>query len=1017
MTDQILQLTTWFLTLVECILGLYILVLNPWHTANRHTGGLLLLIAAITFPVGAIALATTPANAGIAPIILAITIPMIQPAVLICSIVLLKPEWTKQKPWLNWLIYSLLLLPLALTTFDLLTTHTVSPSPGVNPSPLGAPLWYTGLNPRAYTGGYQNLSEFTAGLLGAPLRIVTLSLTGLLTVVFLLAILLTGLWRRGKPDAVRRADAAGRSADVAGRSADVATRSMAALLLLTQAISFIISFTPANLLSTVAKVILMGALFAVIYAYAGFQQMLSERRLQRGSLQLRLTSLLLVVTLPILVAVTVWVTATARQQFERLAYENLAATNTSLSGAVSIWLDANTQALQELASRPEILSLDPALQKPALERMAAAHPHMYLVSTTDLTGLNLARSDAETPKDYSNRRWFNAARNGVPLSFQTVTGLTSGQPALVVSVPLLAADGQVTGVAMFAADLDTITEQVKRGSVPPLAGRLGSESLSQQTIAYIVDNTNLLVSHPDPALTAELHDLSAYPPVVALRQGQTGNISFSEPTPDPAAPSLGPAGQQWTAHINRLDNGWAVIVQQPITALQAPINRFQNLAWLTLTVGVAILLILSALTIRQAVLPIKGLTETAAAITLGDLDRVARVESDDEIGILARAFNAMTNQLRDLIAGLEQRVATRTRDLQRRLVQLQVTAEVAREANSLRELEPLLNHTARLISERLSFYHTGIFLLDENRAAAVLRAASSPGGQRMLARGHQLKVGQEGIVGYVAAAKEPRIALDVGRDAVFFDNPDLPETRSEVALPLIARDQVIGVIDVQSIQESAFSSEDIEILQILADQVALAIDNTRLLAESQAAVKELQSLYGRYIQQSWHERATRGFQAYELTEKGVRPATASPVEPLSENGAGPIETLGLSSVETPIELRGQRLGIMRLNRPASLGPWMPEEKDLINNVTSQVALALENARLLEEVRNRAHQEQLISRIAARAQTSLDLDAIMKLTVQEIGRALNVTQVRVRLSPGDDPDLSGGNGDNGERMPQ
>ncbi|MDW8327519.1 MAG: GAF domain-containing protein, partial [Anaerolineales bacterium] len=174
-----------------------------------------------------------------------------------------------------------------------------------------------------------------------------------------------------------------------------------------------------------------------------------------------------------------------------------------------------------------------------------------------------------------------------------------------------------------------------------------------------------------------------------------------------------------------------------------------------------------------------------------------------------------------------------TRAAQRRAAQLVVSAEVARAAATLHDVPTLLDSAVRLISEKFGFYHAGIFLLDEDGEWAVLRAASSPGGQRMLARHHRLRAaktpgGQQGIVGFVIAFGQPRIAMNVGEDAVHFRNPDLPETQSEMAVPLRGSQGVIGALDVQSTQLNAFTDDDIVALQSLADQLAVAIENARL---------------------------------------------------------------------------------------------------------------------------------------------------------------------------------------------
>ncbi len=187
---------------------------------------------------------------------------------------------------------------------------------------------------------------------------------------------------------------------------------------------------------------------------------------------------------------------------------------------------------------------------------------------------------------------------------------------------------------------------------------------------------------------------------------------------------------------------------------------------------------------------------------------------------------------------LEQRVAGRTAELERRTVQLQVAAEVARDATTARDVGELLNRAANLIRERFGFYHAGIFLVDERGEYAVLRAATGEVGRQMLKRGHKLKVGEVGIVGYAASTGQPHIAPAVDTDAVHFKNPLLPETRSEMALPLKVGERVIGALDVQSVQEAAFDEDEVAVLQIMADQLAVVIEKARLFERTQAALEE-----------------------------------------------------------------------------------------------------------------------------------------------------------------------------------
>jgi methyl-accepting chemotaxis protein len=230
--------------------------------------------------------------------------------------------------------------------------------------------------------------------------------------------------------------------------------------------------------------------------------------------------------------------------------------------------------------------------------------------------------------------------------------------------------------------------------------------------------------------------------------------------------------------------------------------------------------------------------------------------SSGDLAILAAVFSLMAvllgTALRSINNALElarhnersvvetnRQLSARSRDLERRSVQLQAAAEVSRTAISVRDRDTLLSQVTHLISKQFGFYHAGIFLLDEAEEYAVLQAANSAGGQQMLEKGHRLKVGEQGVVGFVTGTGEPRIVLDVGTDAVHFNNPLLPETRSEMALPLKLGAQIIGALDVQSKQEGAFDEKDATVLQTMADQLAIAIENARLLQETQQTVHEL----------------------------------------------------------------------------------------------------------------------------------------------------------------------------------
>lgn len=259
----------------------------------------------------------------------------------------------------------------------------------------------------------------------------------------------------------------------------------------------------------------------------------------------------------------------------------------------------------------------------------------------------------------------------------------------------------------------------------------------------------------------------------------------------------------------------------------------------------------------------------------------------------------------------------------------------------------------------------------------------------MLARGHKLAVGQVGIVGYVAAKGEPRIALDVGTDAVFFNNPDLPQTRSELALPLKARGEIIGVLDVQSTKATAFTDEDVEILQILSDQIAVAIENARLLSKSQEIIRELNSIYQTQVNQAWKRRLEPQNIAYAFRQGKVQKERAL-ITPDGHDG------IDQNLLKLPILLRNQSLGWITLRRSPEAKPWSQEDIEFAQGIVDQLALALENARLLEENRRRAQQEEMIGKVSAKTQGMLDVESVLKAALEEIGSSLGLSKVQIIL---------------------
>jgi GAF domain-containing protein len=370
---------------------------------------------------------------------------------------------------------------------------------------------------------------------------------------------------------------------------------------------------------------------------------------------------------------------------------------------------------------------------------------------------------------------------------------------------------------------------------------------------------------------------------------------------------------------------------------------------------------------------------TAIVLVVSTIIAVGLHTFQDEFAKTQQAVQQTLSTLRQEQATLEEKVAERTAGLTRKTEQLRATSYIARKTAEVQDLATLLDTVAHLVTDQFGFYHTGIFLLNESGNQVVLQATSSEGGQRMIEQGHSLTIGMQGIVGYVAAQKKPRIALDVGADAVFFNNPDLPLTRSEVALPLLIRNKILGVLDIQSDRPQAFSMDDIDVLQTLSDQIAIAIENARLLDETQAAILQLEALNSLRTQEAWNQKLREQGRAFTYTPLGLRAEKAS----LSNTNA----------ISAPIMLRGRKIGTISIARKGE-GRWSKLDEGLLDEVAGQVGLAVDNIRLLEEATQRARQEQMVGKMAAQFTQSLDLDTLLQTAARELGQLPDVSEVSV-----------------------
>ena len=416
-------------------------------------------------------------------------------------------------------------------------------------------------------------------------------------------------------------------------------------------------------------------------------------------------------------------------------------------------------------------------------------------------------------------------------------------------------------------------------------------------------------------------------------------------------------------------------------------------------------IILVVLVERSINKPISDLREGVEALRSGHLDTLIPIVGQDELSWLARTFNQMTVQIAQSYTDLENRVADRTRAAESRALQLQVAAEIARDAASASELDSLLFRAVNLIRDRFSFYHVGIFLIDDLGKYAVLRAATGEAGQALLQREHKLRVGEVGIIGYATGTGTARIVNDVDADFVYRRDAKLAETHAEMALPLKVGKLVIGALDVHSKKMNAFGEDDLAALQILADQLAVAIKNMRLVGELEDRLAEIDTLYRRYTKDSLN-RVTHGSQQlgfqYDLLSLQAGQQKL-PTDVLAKLRLGQkvvvkeeVQGVVKSRLYAPLMLYDQMIGVLGFDQDDPTHQWSDDEIVIIDAVSNQVILALDNARLLDETQLRTDQLRLLQDVTATAAAHTNLKQLLTDVSQKLRTGLDVERCMIAL---------------------
>jgi GAF domain-containing protein/HAMP domain-containing protein len=446
-----------------------------------------------------------------------------------------------------------------------------------------------------------------------------------------------------------------------------------------------------------------------------------------------------------------------------------------------------------------------------------------------------------------------------------------------------------------------------------------------------------------------------------------------------------------------------LITQTPAEAAYTQAVTFINVRIFVIGLGTLVLIAAFVLIFNQIITPpLRRLQVATQAMLSGDYQvAVPDAGRGDEIGALSASFVAMRDQVRSLVQEQENRIIARARDFS-------ATQEISRVAATQRDLQTLMNSVVQLIVDRFpNIYHAQIFLLNEDRSYAILRASTGEPGRRLLERGHRLAVGSVSVIGQVTDQGRIIVARDTAASPVHRRNEFLPDTRAELAIPLRIGTSgsssvvVIGALDVQSKLSNTFTEDQINVLQTMADLVAVAIENARLYEESLERAAQIEENNRQATLRVWQE-----FMRDQRATTLIREAGAVSA---SQNGSSPLRQLAMKEgrlvtgrpterntipVAVPIQLRGQTVGSVEWELPM-LG-FSEEKLELARELASRLAYSLDNARLFQESQRAIERERLVNTIAAKLTAQTSIDAILQTAVREVGQALGAPQVSIRL---------------------
>jgi nitrate/nitrite-specific signal transduction histidine kinase len=474
-----------------------------------------------------------------------------------------------------------------------------------------------------------------------------------------------------------------------------------------------------------------------------------------------------------------------------------------------------------------------------LNRYLADTRLLKVISVLDLNGVVILSTEKQQEgQNFAAEPFFTQGLQGAVTQIVRSPDLQPGF-VIVTAYPVVNSDGQVIGELLGSIKEETLAALLEVPDLPQNTGRV--LLTDEQNNIFTASPSSLLLTPGSGETFINVHSAGIDR---ALAGKDSGFLSYK----DEYGRSVYGV-RRWIAGLNM-----ALLVEQDQSSVLANIFTNQVINLLIIAAGIGLAVFISLLTARRISTPLAGLAQASVEIASGNFTRTVELDQEDEIGVLAKAFNSMASQLHTLVDSLETRVKDRTGELQesnrellKRARQMETTSQVSREITSILDIDPLLSHVVQLIEESFSYYHVSIFLLDKTSPRLVWRAGS----KQESPQNGTLELLSNSLNSKAAQTNQAVLVNDVRQEPSFLADPDLPETLSELVIPLRMGEQVIGTMDIHHRALNAFSPEDLKVLQGLGDQIAIAINNALLYEKIQAlAVLEERNRLSRELHDS-----------------------------------------------------------------------------------------------------------------------------------------------------------------------